>query len=236
MCVLSIKVPIRKNLETYSMIVVYIYINIYMCVYIYIYIYMCVCVCVCVCEYIYIYIYIYKCLCAYTYMNIFILTLNLFDNSYIHVNSNHTSSIIKQVPKAVNMRIRRLSLKKKIFHESCKIYIETLKNSGFKEEVTYLEPKMIIHNNNNSNNDKLCKDKYTTDNCNIKVTCQKVEKAKLHSSTPTFCHHHHHHHHVVPLARISLTLSLATFPYRSSPLAGLLGYIPYPHIAAVCMF
>ena len=30
--------------------------------------------------------------------------------------------------------------------------------------------------------------------------------------------------------------SLATFPYRSSPQAGLQGYIPYPHIAAVCMF
>ena len=30
--------------------------------------------------------------------------------------------------------------------------------------------------------------------------------------------------------------SLATSPYRSSPLASLQGYIPYPHIAAVCMF
>ena len=30
--------------------------------------------------------------------------------------------------------------------------------------------------------------------------------------------------------------SLATSPYHSSPLAGLQGYIPYPHIAAVCMF
>ena len=30
--------------------------------------------------------------------------------------------------------------------------------------------------------------------------------------------------------------SLATSPNRSSPLAGLLGYIPYPHIAAGCMF
>ena len=30
--------------------------------------------------------------------------------------------------------------------------------------------------------------------------------------------------------------SLATSPYRSSPLAGLQGYIPYPHIPAVCMF
>ena len=30
--------------------------------------------------------------------------------------------------------------------------------------------------------------------------------------------------------------SLATSPYHSSPLAGLQGYFPYPHIAAVCMF
>ena len=29
---------------------------------------------------------------------------------------------------------------------------------------------------------------------------------------------------------------LATFPYRSSPLAGLQGYIPYPHVASICMF
>ena len=29
---------------------------------------------------------------------------------------------------------------------------------------------------------------------------------------------------------------LATSPYRSSPLAGLQGYIMYPYIAAVCMF
>ena len=30
--------------------------------------------------------------------------------------------------------------------------------------------------------------------------------------------------------------SLATSPYYSSLLAGLQGYIPYPHRAAVCMF
>ena len=30
--------------------------------------------------------------------------------------------------------------------------------------------------------------------------------------------------------------SLAISPYHSSPLAGLQGYIPYPHIAAVCMY
>ena len=31
-------------------------------------------------------------------------------------------------------------------------------------------------------------------------------------------------------------LSLATSPYHSSPLAGLQGYIPYPHKASVCMY
>ena len=30
--------------------------------------------------------------------------------------------------------------------------------------------------------------------------------------------------------------SLATSPYHSSPPAGLHGYIPYPHMAAGCMF
>ena len=30
--------------------------------------------------------------------------------------------------------------------------------------------------------------------------------------------------------------SLATSPYHSSLLASLQGYIPYPHLAAVCMF
>ena len=79
------------------------------------------------------------------------VTLNLSDNyyrsflktnqypSYINVNSNHPSSIIKQVPKAVNTNISRLSSNKKILHESSKMYIEAIKNSGFKEEFTYLK-------------------------------------------------------------------------------------------------
>ena len=45
--------------------------------------------------------------------------------------------------------------------------------------------------------------------------------------------YHHHHHHVVPLARISLTLSLSPLLHI---VQGLQGYIPYSHIAAVCMF
>ena len=81
------------------------------------------------------------------------VTLNLSDNSYtpflktnqypsyININFNHISHISKQVPKAVNTRIRKWSSSKKKFHESYTMYNEALKNSGFKEEFTYLEPK-----------------------------------------------------------------------------------------------
>ena len=54
------------------------------------------------------------------------------------------------------------------------MYIEALKNSGFKD-FNYQELKKIKPNNNNHN---LYKDKETTDNCNIKVNCHKNRKKK----------------------------------------------------------
>ena len=80
-------------------------------------------------------------------VNFLDVTLDLLNNSYkqfiktdqypsyINVNSNHPKTIIKQVPKAVNLRIRKLSANEKIFKECSKIYIDVLKNSGFKEGV-----------------------------------------------------------------------------------------------------
>ena len=62
------------------------------------------------------------------------------------------------------------------------MYIEALKNSGFKEEFTYLEPKKIKPNNNNNN---LYKEKETTDNCYIKVNCHKNRKRKIIWFNPT---------------------------------------------------
>ena len=56
--------------------------------------------------------------------------------SYINLYSNHPKGIIKQVHKAVKMRIRRLSANEKIFKESSKIYKKALKNSGFREGFT----------------------------------------------------------------------------------------------------
>ena len=79
------------------------------------------------------------------------MTLNLSNNSYkpflktdqcpsyINVKSNHPKIKIKQVPKAVKLRIRNLSANEKIFQENCKIYIDALKNSGVRKEFTYQE-------------------------------------------------------------------------------------------------
>ena len=70
-------------------------------------------------------------------------------HSYINVNSNHPKAIIKQVPKAVNLRIRNLSVNEEIFRKSSKMYIDALKSSGYKENFTYTEEKVPNSNNNN---------------------------------------------------------------------------------------
>ena len=54
--------------------------------------------------------------------------------SYININSNHTKAIIKQVPKAVNLRIRNLPANEEIFRKGSKMY-------------TYKEEKMPNDNN-----------------------------------------------------------------------------------------
>ena len=72
--------------------------------------------------------------------------------SYINVNSNHPKNIIKQISKAVNLRIGKLSANENIFKESSKKYIDALKNSGFKEDFRYLKENItneIARDNNN---------------------------------------------------------------------------------------
>ena len=60
------------------------------------------------------------------------------------------------------------------------MYIEALKNSGFKEEFTYLEPRMP----NNIINNKLNMNKENT-NCN-NVNCRKNRKSKIIWFNPLF--------------------------------------------------
>ena len=64
--------------------------------------------------------------------------------SYINVNSNHPKVIIKQVPKAVNLRIRNLSSNEEIFRKVSKMYIDALKSSGYKENFTYKRRCLMV--------------------------------------------------------------------------------------------
>ena len=60
----------------------------------------------------------------------------------------------KQILKAINLRMGKLSANEKIFKESSKRYIDALKNSGFKEDFRYLKENItneITKENNNYN-------------------------------------------------------------------------------------
>ena len=62
------------------------------------------------------------------------------------------------------------------------MYIEALKNSRFKEEFTYGEPKMPNNNNNNNNNDNNNNNKsdMNKENTNFnKVSCHKNRQRKI---------------------------------------------------------
>ena len=116
-------------------------------------------------------------------VNFLDVTLDLSNNShkpfiktnqnptYINVNSNHPKNISKQIPKAVNLRIGKLSANEKIFKESSKRYINALKNSGFNEDFRYLNENITneITKENNNYDKKI-----------------KIEKGKLYGLTPFF--------------------------------------------------
>ena len=118
-------------------------------------------------------------------VNFLDVALDLLDNSYkpfiktnqnpsyININSNHPKNIIKQVPKAVNLRICKLSANEKNFKESSKRNIDALKNSGFKVEFRYLKEDITNEINKENNNFHQKK----------KI---RIEKEKLYGLTPLF--------------------------------------------------
>ncbi len=77
------------------------------------------------------------------------VTLNLTDGSYkpyhkpddetnyIHVESDHPPSIIKQLPTAVEKRISDLSSSEEIFDQSKQHYQDALAKSGYKHALKY---------------------------------------------------------------------------------------------------
>ena len=67
---------------------------------------------------------------------------------YINVNSNHPPSIIKQIPVSINRRLSNLLSNEELFLNNIQPYREALKKSGFRDELTYVEPKILEERNN----------------------------------------------------------------------------------------
>ena len=77
------------------------------------------------------------------------VTFNLTDSSYrpfnktnneinyIHKQSNHPPSVIKQLPLSVERRLSKLSSNEKIFNDSILIYQEALIKAGYNHKLTY---------------------------------------------------------------------------------------------------
>ena len=77
------------------------------------------------------------------------ITLNLSDETYaaymkpnnvplyIHCNSNHPPTIIKQIPKSINKRISSLLANHSSFESTAPVYREALKCSDYKDPFTY---------------------------------------------------------------------------------------------------
>ena len=67
---------------------------------------------------------------------------------YIHKNSNHPPSVIRQIPLSMESRLSTLFFNEKIFQEAVTLYQKALQNSGYRHTLSYKSPK----NDNNSTN------------------------------------------------------------------------------------
>ena len=62
---------------------------------------------------------------------------------YIHKNTNHSPSVIRQIPLSIESRLFTLSFNKKIFQEALPPYQKALRNSGYRHTLTYKRPETI---------------------------------------------------------------------------------------------
>ena len=67
---------------------------------------------------------------------------------YIIVNSNHSPSIFKQITESINRRLWNLSWNEEVFLNNIQPYWKALKKSSFRDELTYVEPKIWEERNN----------------------------------------------------------------------------------------
>ena len=64
---------------------------------------------------------------------------------YVHKQSNHPPLILKNIPESINKRLSNNSKNETIFNESTNVYQQSLKNSGYKEKLKYMETKNQIN-------------------------------------------------------------------------------------------
>ena len=65
---------------------------------------------------------------------------------YVHSQSNHPQSILKQIPMMTSQRISRLSCDEEEFKKAAGDYQSVLDNSGYKEKLIYTKPKSKTRN------------------------------------------------------------------------------------------
>ena len=64
------------------------------------------------------------------------------ETNYIHVNSDHSTSILKQHPVTIEKRLSSLSSSKQIFQEIVPYYEQCLSNCGYKQKLNYRDPTL----------------------------------------------------------------------------------------------
>ena len=72
--------------------------------------------------------------------------------SYIHRESNHPPSIIKQLPLCVESLLSKLSSDENVFIQAAFVYQEALKRAGYNHKLSYDKSNKCISNNNDNNN------------------------------------------------------------------------------------
>ena len=71
---------------------------------------------------------------------------------YVNTESNHSLSVIKQLPKSIEIRLSKLSANEEIFKSSIKPYKEALTKAGYKHEMRYQHN--IMQNTTTTKNQK----------------------------------------------------------------------------------
>ena len=94
-------------------------------------------------------------------VNYFDVTFNLNDCTYhpyqkpdniiqyMHVESNHPSNIIKQIPKTIEKRLSQLSSNEEMFNESAPFYENKLHQSGYQQKLKYNPVNTKTHSKRN---------------------------------------------------------------------------------------